>query len=422
MLHLTSFFSWYLYYSSFFWINSNSNLACIWKGNKCEDRLGVRVVDRLCHKNQDCDSKEICASLHSSSDPCLDDSLGQCIPKPNDCPSTNEKVCGCDGRTYWNQCECLEAKENVKYSGSCSDSRDRAFRRYVRDIDDGDFTDDLLVQFIFSSVSTDGDTCLTELECKKQIRDINHLNNFRVVSDPNNCGCYELNGSGYWSDSNQCSAQEKKVDLDGNRKRIHCDLNRIYRDVRNVPLDTCLTMSGCNDQCEHDYRRGADIETNPYSSKCGCYMNMQKNQCHWNSCGDNIKKASDHLPGDNTRVWCVDRARDVRDIVYDTCLTRDECEEQGEFNGNVKTPANVKDFDSESICGCYSKGGDLYWARCDIHGNFYGELNNQKERIHCQDVGSRSYRIFDEGHTHFVSNLLFFFQCLLRWHTIARFF
>ena len=130
--------------------------------------------------------------------------------------------------------------------------------------------------------------------------------------------------------------------------------------------------------------------------------------------GNNRKKAEEDLPGDNRRVWCDDLDRDVRDIAYDTCLTRDECEFQGNENGDVKVPAILKEFNSESICGCYSKGGDLYWARCGSNGDFYGELENKKRRIRCYDLENRNYRVFNRHsrrHSHSVS--MFYVMLLL---------
>jgi len=265
---------------------------------------------------------------------------------------------------------------------------------------------------MYSSVSTDGYTCLTEQECKKQSLDIDQLKRFIVEEkNPYNCGCYEWEGVAYWSDHDKCSDEKKRaVSLQGTRERIHCDLNRIYRDVRNVPINTCLQASECDHQCYHDNRFKVIIKTDPNSDMCGCYR--KGNQCYYNSCGDNIDKASESLPGSYSRVWCEDRDRDVRDLVHHTCLTQDQCEKQGAINGNVKTSAIVKDFGSDHICGCYEKGGALYWATCDIGGDFYGELDNQKTRIHCEDVEtqSRSYRVFDQEHSHLVSISLFFFQ------------
>lgn len=398
-----------MYYYFFFNLlrHNSHNPNCVWVDNqKCQDRSSATTSSYLCKNNNHCRDGEICVALRFSADPCLADSLGQCIRQPNVCPSNTKDVCGCDGTTYKNECECLKSGENIKYEAACSANRDTDFRTYVRNLDDyGDVTDDLLWQYMYSSVSTDGRTCLTEQECKKQSRDIDHRSSFRVVSDPYNCGCYEWKGSAYWSDHNNCSGQKKRtLSLQGSRERIHCDLNRIYRDVRNVPIDTCLQVSECDDQCYHDNLSEVKIKTDPYSDMCGCYR--RGNQCYYNACGDNIDKASDILPGDYQRVWCQDRNRgNVRDVVEYTCLNQDDCEEQGDINGDVKTPAIVKDFNSDNICGCYSKGGQLYWAECNVRGNFYGELTNKKTRIHCDDVGtrSRSYRVFDREHSHLVS-------------------
>jgi hypothetical protein len=394
----------------------NNRHSCVWGGNqnRCEDRSSATRSSDFCKKNNDCKVDEICVPLSFSSDPCLD-TLGQCILRPNTCPSTDNPVCGCDGKTYSNPCKCLKAGEKVKYGYSCSPERDRDFQRYVRDLDDPyEYTEDLIKQYTYSSLSTNGDTCLTVQECKKQSLDIDHRNSFRVVSDPNNCGCFEWEGAVYWSDDNKCSDQKKRaVSLQNTRKRVRCDLNRIYQDVRNVPIDTCLQASECDAQCYHDIRSHTKMKTDRSSNICGCYR--RGNQCYYNSCGNNQKKADKNLPASYSRVWCEDRVRDVRDLVYDTCLTQDECNEQGEINGDVKTPAMVKDFGNDHICGCYEKGGQLYWARCDVSGDFYGELNNQNTRVHCVDVETRrrSYRVFDQEHSHSVSILLFFFQSFL---------
>ncbi len=196
-----------------------------------------------------------------------------------------------------------------------------------------------------------------------------------------------------------------QTDLD----RTQCDLYRIYRDMRNVRTETCLSIQDCDDQCYREGGDGVREKTDRNSDLCGCYR--RGNRYFWNDCGNNRKKAEEDLYGDNERVFCYDRDRDVRDIADETCLTRDECEEQGDINGDVKLPAIVKDFDSDSNCGCYSKGGDLYWARCDNNGDFYGELNNKKARIHCTDLTSRSYRVFGRRHSHEVS--MFYVMLLL---------
>jgi hypothetical protein len=406
-----------MYYYFFFNLlrHNSHNPNCVWVDNqKCQDRSSATTSSYLCKNNNHCRDGEICVALRFSADPCLADSLGQCIRQPNVCPSNTKDVCGCDGTTYKNECECLKSGENIKYEGACSADRDRDFRRDVLNLDDyREVTNDLLWQFMYSSVSTDGTTCMTLQECKKH-HDINHRNSrFKEVEDPYNCGCYEWNGYTYWSDHNNCSDKKKKaLSLQNSRVRAHCDLNRIYQAVRNVPTKTCLEASECDRQCYHDNLSEVKIKTDPDSGMCGCYSSG--NQCYYNANACNgIYKPYDNLTGGYQRVWCEDRIRSVRDVVDYTCYNRALCEEQGVINGDVKTPALVKDFDSDNICGCYAKGGQLYWAKCDeVTGDFYRELNNQKERIYCEDVQTRSqsYRVFNQQHSHLVSILLFFFQ------------
>lgn len=192
-------------------------------------------------------------------------------------------------------------------------------------------------------------------------------------------------------------------DLQGDLMRANCNLERLYRDIRNVRTEACLSVQECDDQCFQDGERPVSVRYDPSSNKCGCYK--KRNQCYWNSCGNNQDKSTESMPGENERVWCNARVRDVRDIVDETCLNINECEFQGELDGNVKTPAIVRDFNSENICGCYKKGGQLYWAVCGSNGNFYGELGGQKDRVHCHDVGTSSYRLFNRQgvHSHAVS-------------------
>lgn len=220
-------------------------------------------------------------------------------------------------------------------------------------------------------------------------------------------GCHRLNNNvGIWSDHNKCTLEKMMAeDLQSGKTRIHCDLERLYRDVRNVRSEACLNVQECDEQCFENGDPGVIVRTDPYSNKCGCYK--KGHQCFWNSCGNNQAKSTESMPGDNKRVWCDARVRDVRDVVGDTCLSIDECEIQGELNGDVKTPALEKDFDSDNICGCYKKGGQLYWARCGSNGNFYHELGGQKDRVHCYDVATSSYRLFDRNgvHSHAVSVL-----------------
>jgi Kazal-type serine protease inhibitor-like protein len=48
------------------------------------------------------------------------DLAGTCTRVPDTCPTTGAKVCGCDGKTYANECQLLKAGVAPDHKGACS--------------------------------------------------------------------------------------------------------------------------------------------------------------------------------------------------------------------------------------------------------------------------------------------------------------
>lgn len=75
---------------------------------------GAGRIDTACRSNDDCATTELCATG------LCENGLGECFPVPESCEDTVSYVCGCDGRTYDNDCLASQARVRLASPVPCA--------------------------------------------------------------------------------------------------------------------------------------------------------------------------------------------------------------------------------------------------------------------------------------------------------------
>jgi hypothetical protein len=71
--------------------------------------------NRACEDDDACDPGELCLKPTGACD-----KKGKCEQRPEACTAIFDPVCGCDGRTYGNECEAWRAGVSVASEGECT--------------------------------------------------------------------------------------------------------------------------------------------------------------------------------------------------------------------------------------------------------------------------------------------------------------
>ncbi len=99
--------------------NSASVSFCM-QGNGCIAGNAIEPCGRICggFTGNTCESDEFCKFPESICSDAVDDT-GLCTPVPTGCFDVWEPVCGCNGRTYGNECKADAARVSILHQGPC---------------------------------------------------------------------------------------------------------------------------------------------------------------------------------------------------------------------------------------------------------------------------------------------------------------
>ncbi|MBS3075324.1 hypothetical protein J4429_02585 [Candidatus Pacearchaeota archaeon] len=365
-----------------------------------EDEICINgeCKEKVCYTNEDCEENQFCELNSCSSD------KGSCIAVPEICLALYEPVCGCDGKTYTNDCFRAMAKVTKSHDGECDINCD-----LDSDCGINEFIGDLFCQngsvfqdyqtFKCNNPGTENSHCTDNIEkilkqecstneicsygecilieCKKN-SDCND-NNPKTIDKCNNPGTIQS----YCTNEPVNCKKNSDCGNNGLTGDLFCKLNNVYQ---NFIEYKCNNPGTANSYCSHN-------TSSKLFEECEFGMEVCANgQCKEIICSEDLDCDDDNLythdecnnPG-TANSYCS------HDFV--NCVTNNDCGPTGFIGFETCAENNVVKFFQNSTC---NNPGTMM-SYCEI--SIAQILINDCGEDYCTDYGENYCKNGDVYHS-----------------------